>query len=504
MLRDNKIILKNSVILFIRLIFTSVIGLFTSRFVIQGLGASDFGLYSIVGGLVVVMAFLNTVMSSTTYRYIAFEMGRGCHEEINKVFNISLVINLCLAFSVFLFTETVGVYYVNNYLNVGSSKLPDALFVLRLSSYTTIISIVSVPYQGLITAKENFLVQGLIEIVRSLLTFTVAITIFYCAPEYRLRTYTLFITIVSIVPTALFAIYCKRNYSEYVRWNFQRSKNKYKEMINYTGWLMFGTAAWVGQRQGSDLIVNSFFGTMLNAAMGISNQVNNIVLLFARNLGQAAVPQITKSVGGDNPERTKTLVAYISKYTCFLMFLPALPILLETDHILRLWLGELPPYTVYFCQLLITSSLIESSSSGVPAVIMATGKVKIFMMMCSGISLMSLPVAYILFLAGYPPYTILILNASTTGINLVVNQVLLKRLTNFDVKYFFKEVYMKIFLVLLFVAPLFWIRDFFHSGFPRLLLFSLFAALWLLVVIFFVGIDTKERERFLQLFNLVK
>lgn len=493
MSNDNILILKNSGILFFRLVVTTLIGLFSARFIIQGLGASDFGLYSVVGGIVVMMAFLNTVMTSTTYRYIAFEMGKGNTEGINNVFNISLVIHICLALLVLLFTETAGVYYVNNYLNIDAGKLTDALFVLRFSTYAAVFSIISIPYQGLITAQEKFAIQATIEIIRSVLVFLVALAIVYYIGN-RIRLYALLIAIVNIVPALLFFTYCKRKYSEIVKWNFQRGKSKYKEMIGFSGWIMIGAAASVGQTSGAALIINAFFGTVLNAAFGIANQVNSLVVMFSRNLGQAAIPQITKSFSSGNTERTISLAAYISKYAVFLMLIPALPVLLETEFLLTLWLGNLPPYTVIFCQLIIINALIGSLGSGLPAVIQATGKIKYFQIILSTTSLLSLPVAYFLFKAGYQPFSILIAFIITAGINLVVWQILLKKIIDFNVRFFLKTSYLKILYVSVLIMPLFFIRDIFPAGLLRLIFFSLLAVSWLLTAIYFVGIETKEKE----------
>jgi O-antigen/teichoic acid export membrane protein len=498
MSEKNNLIIKNSGILFFRLLCTSVIGLFTSRFIIRSLGASDFGIYSVVGGIVLIMGLVNTVMTSTTYRFIAFETGKGRHDGVNKIFNISLVIHLCLALFVLLITETVGVYYVNNYLNVAANKLDDALFVLRFSTYSTCFAILSIPYQGLIVAQENFSVKAKVEIVRSVLGLLVALVIVHYIGN-RLRLYALLIAIANIVPSFLFFAYCKHRYREIVKFNFQRGISKYKEMIGFSGWLIFGTVAWVGQRQGADLIVNIFFGTVINAATGIANQVNSIVLMFARNLGQAAIPQITKSVSSEDVERTKTLVAYISKYTYFLMLLPALPILLETGFLLKLWLGELPPYTVIFCKLMIINALIESFSSGIPSVFMASGKVKVYMITGGLISLLSLPISYLLFKVGYPPYTILIIYIFVSIINVVVCQVLLKIILNFDVRFFLKTSLLKIFYVSVFMVPLFFISDFFQSGFIRFILLSVFTECWILTVIYFVGIEKEEKDMLRQM-----
>jgi len=179
MSKNNNLIFKNSAILYFRLIVTSIISLISSRFILEALGESDFGLYSVVGGIVVLMAFLNSVMMATTNRFIAFEIGKGIIGNVNKVFNISLVIHICIAFLVLVLTETIGVYYVFNYLSIDPNKITDALFVLRFSTYATFFSIISIPFQGLITAQEKFSVRATIEIIRSFLGLLAAISIIY-------------------------------------------------------------------------------------------------------------------------------------------------------------------------------------------------------------------------------------------------------------------------------------------------------------------------------------
>lgn len=499
-MHNNIKILKNSAILYVRLITTSVIGLFTSRFVIQSLGASDFGLYSVVGSIVVMMAFLNTVMISTTYRYIAFEMGKGRNGDVKKVFNISLVIHVCLAFVVVIFAATFGELYIHKYLNVHTDKISDALFVFRFSILATFFSIISIPYQGLITAQEKFSVQATIEILRSILALGVAVIIIYYLGN-RLRLYAALTAIVMLVPPLLFFLYSKIKYTEIVQWNFQRDRSKYKEMIGYSGWIMIGAGASVGKVQGSALIINSFFGTILNASFGIANQVNSIILMFSHNLSNAAIPQITKSFSSGNTDRTISLVSYISKYSFFLMLLPALPILLETNYLLTLWLGEVPKYTSIFCQFMILNALIDCLGAGIPAAVQATGKIKYFQIILSTTSLLSLPAAYILFKFGFPPYAIIVTYIITALINVVVRQVLLKKLINFNVKTFLKISYLKILYVTALVVPLFLIRNLFHEGLSRFTFLSSFSVIWFLIAVYLVGLGKKERKLISTIFK---
>ena len=491
-MKDNSRIIKNSGILYVRLLITTIVGLISTRLLLHALGVSDYGLYTIVGGIVGIMAFLNTVMISTTYRYIAYEMGKGNYTNINQVFNISLIIHLCLAVLLILLAETIGRFYINNYLNVPGGKVTDALFVFRFSICGAFFSIISIPYQGLITAQENFLVRASIEVIRSLSRLGAVFLVIYYLGN-RLRLYSVLMMIVMIIPPVLFFLYCNRKYPSLIKWNFQKNWSKYKEMIGFSGWVMLGGAASVGKIQGSALIINSFFGTILNASFGIANQVNNLISMFSKNLSQAAIPQITKSYGGDNIDRSTELVLFISKYSFFLMLLPALPILLEIDFILKLWLKDVPEYTSAFVKLMIIYALIETISSGIPAVIQASGKIKWFMIIYSTILLLSLPVAYFLFTLGLPPYFITVVFISALIFAILTDLILLKKILSFNVKALIEKVYFRIFAVVVLLLPLFLVRNLISSGFSRFIIISILSVVLYFIVIYFVGIEKRER-----------
>lgn len=490
---ENQRLVKNTIIIYGRLILTSIIGLFGSRIIINSLGLQDYGLYNVVGGIVAMMSFLNTVMISTTYRFIAVEMGKKTVSGVNKVFNMSLMIHFCMIFLIILATETIGVYYVQHHLVVANHKLPDALFVLRFSTYTAVLSIISIPYQGLLTATEDFKIQAIIDIVKSVLAFVLAVVIAYYLGN-RLRMYTILVAVVGCIPTLLYYLFCKKKYPDIVKWHFQKEVKDYKEMVSFSGWTMFGAAASMGQTTGANLIINSFFGTLTNAAFGIASQVNGIVLTFSNSLGRAALPQITKNFSGDNQDRAFNLTVYVSKFTFYLMLLVALPMLLETQFLLTLWLGKIPPYTVVFCQLLLGYAIINSLNSGLPTLIQATGKIKYFQICISTISLLSLPAAFLLFSLGYPPPTIIVLTMVALLVNLVVAQVLLVKIINFDTKTFLLKCYLPVLYVSLFVIPFFLIRDYFPFGFLRFICLSIGALITLLGAIFFVGIEKQQQS----------
>ncbi len=490
---ENSRIIKNSILLYIRLIIVSIVTLISSRFILHALGVSDYGLYNVVGGVVTMMAFVNVVMVSTTYRFIAFEIGRGEIDNIKKVYNISLVIHLVIALFVIILASTLGFFYIKFYLNIPEGKLNDALFVFSFSIIATIISIISIPLQGLLTAKEKFSITAPVEILKSLVNLGIIIVVVYFSGN-KLRLYAILVVIVTSIPPILYYFYCKKHFSNIISWSFQKDKPKYKEMIKFSGWIMFGAASSVGESQGSALIINYFFGTILNAAFGIANQVNTVVKMFSQSLGQAIIPQITKSYSSGSLSRSEQLVIYASKYSFFLMLIPALPILLETEFILNLWLKEVPVFTKVFIQIMLVNALISAMSAGISAAVQATGKIKYFQIVLGSIMLLGLPISYFAFKIGFSPYSILIVYTIVAIISFIIQNLLLKKIINFNIEYYLKKSFLKIIFVIIATIPLFFIRNLFDPGLVRFLGLSFVAIIWIFLAVYFLGIEQNEKN----------
>lgn len=499
-MHKNKTIFKNSIILYIRLLIVSVFGLITSRYTIQALGLSDYGLFSVVGSVVFMMAFLNNVMVTTTYRYIAFEEGTGNLESVNKVFNVSLIIHILIAFFVLITAETLGMYYVNNYLNIEEGKTVDAVFIFRLSIYSVIVSILGVPYQGLLVAKEKFVISSIIDIVRVILYLGVVFLVLYFNGN-KLRLFTILTTALSALPPFFYFLYSFFKYKEIIRWNFQSDRNIYKEMAFFSGWTMLGAAAVASELQFSVLLINLFFGTIVNAGFAIACAVGNIVKMFSQSLNQAVIPQITKSYSGGDKERTIDLVVFTSKYSFFLILFPSIPLLLETDFILQLWLGKVPTYAPFFIQLIVLNAIIASTNAGIPALVQASGKIKYFQIILSALSLIGLPISYYFFKIGFPPYTLSIVYLIIASLNLFVWQLLLKVVLNFDTSEFFKKVYILIIFVCLSTLPLFLIKYLQPASLSRFYLLLSVSTVWLMIVIFLFGMSGKEKANLIIFFK---
>lgn len=489
---SNSLILKNSIILYIRLIITSIVGIITTRILLNSLGVQDFGLYAIVGGIVLMMNFLNTALISTSFRFIAFELGKNENGNPNKIFNISLFLHLALGVILILLAETFGKYYIYNYLIVASNRIDVAIFVFRLSVMASVFAIISIPFQGLITAKESFLARSSIEILMSFAKLVAVILIINFAGD-KLIFYAKLMLIASILGPLAFIIFSKIKYKEITVIKFYKDKKTYNEFIKFSTWIMIGAGASIGKIQGAAVLINMFFGTVLNATFGLANQLNTFILMFAQNIGQATIPQITKSFSSGDLERTKTLTASISKFSFFLMLIPSVPLLFNTEYVLILWLKELPPHIIIICQLMIVNALIDSSVAGLPAAIQATGKIKYYQIILSSIMLMALPITYLLYKNNFPVQTIVIVFISISIINNILSQYFLKNTLGFEIKDYFKKVYLGIFSVLVLISPIYFLNNFLDKNFVSFFLFSMISTIWIVLLIYSVGLNNSEK-----------
>ena len=442
-MNENKKIAINSVIIFIRLCVSSIVGIIASRIVLDALGASDYGLYNVVGGIVTVLNVFNTAMLSTTYRYIAFEVGKGANGNPNKVFNSSLAIHAGFVLFILMLGATVGEWYVGNHLNVLPEKLADARFVFRISILTTAISTLLVPFQGLVVAQEKFSLTAIVEIVTQLVKLLLVVFVLRIATD-RLRMYSCIMLINIVLSSVAYYFYCLKHYKDIIRIRISKDGALYKEMLSFASWTLFGAVANVGKVQGCAIIINYFFGTVVNAAFAIASQIENIVLMFARSLNNAAIPQITKNFSGGDKGRSVKLTAYISKYTFILMSFVAFPMLIDMDFVLNLWLKEVPEGTSLFCKLIVLSGLFGCLGEGIPAMVNATGKIKAYQLVVHSLLLSGLPFGVIAYKLGADFYAISLVYCGIMAVIGFVKLYMLRRVMTFDVKDFFRISYSRI------------------------------------------------------------
>ena len=498
-MNDNKKIAFNTLILYAKLIITIVISFMVSRYVLKALGASDFGLYNVVGGVVAMMNLLATSMVATSYRFVAVELGKGEKGNVNKVYNTIFTIHVALAALLVLIGETVGVYYIHNYLNVAVEKIPDAAFVLRLSIWATAFTVISVPADGLIVAKEKFVYTAILKIATSLLTLLLVIYLSYYGGN-RLRVYAVIMAVIHLLTPIGYQIYCWIKMPECVRFKINRNKKDYKEVLSFTGWIFIGAVACVGRIQGAAMIINLFFGTVLNAAFGFASQVSQATGMFTSTLRQAAIPQIMKSQSAGNQDRSISLVYAISRFSFLLMLLPAMPLLFCMQDVLKLWLKDPPEWTNVFASLLLINGMISNLGGGFDASIQATGKIRKNQVGYSFINIMILPVMYVLYKFGAPPYINVVVMIGSTVATLVFQIYIMKSLTNFELKiYAAKTLWPAIKVIVLILIPMLALRQVYDNSIVEMFVFGgiIFAAT--VLAVFFAGLSTYERSSIVDL-----
>lgn len=447
-MNENKRIAFNSIIIYLRLCVVSLISIILSRVVLDALGVSDFGLYNVVGGIVLLLNVINSSMTSTTYRYLAFEIGKKENGNPNKIFNTSRMIHLAFAALIVLIGEPLGEFYIINYLNVASESIPDAQFVFRLSILAAAINTIFIPNQGLLVAYERFGATALIDIFSNLAKLGL-IMMFIYSDTNRIRLYSVIMLSYTIINSLAYYLYCKKYYNNVVSRNLNKDKDLYREMVSFSGWTLFGSFANVGKSQGSAIVINYFFGTIINASYAVARQVEVFIMMFARSLSSAAVPQTTKSFSAGDVQRSISLTSRISKYTFVLMALISFPVIIEIDFLLGLWLKEVPEGSAQFCQLIILSNLIGCFGEGIPNLINACGKIKAYQIIVHTIMILGLPISFVLYRMGGNPYTICIVYCVINFLNSFVKLFMLHKVVKFDVLGFMMISHLRILLMII-------------------------------------------------------
>lgn len=488
---ENKKIAKNSMILYTRLVFSTILGLYASRLVLIELGEDSFGLFMVVGGLISLINFLSSTMITTTYRFISVEIGRDNLLEVNKVFNKSLVIHIVVAIFLLFFGYFLGSWYVTNKLVVNEGQLSNALFVLYFTLISTAFSVVSIPYQGLITAMENFKVRAFIELLNTFLRLIFVVMLTYMDGN-KLRIYTVMVTVLSFLMTFQYILYSYRNYKDYVKWIFVRKISEYKTIFNFAGWIMIGALSSIGVNQGGALVINLFFGTSINAAYGISRQVFGYVMTIVKSINEAAAPQIMKA-SSNNAERSLNIVYKMSKYSFLIMLIPSFAFIINMDEILTVWLKIVPEYSTEFTNLLLINGLIGVLGSGFSSAIQATGNIKQHQILYSIIVLIPLPMSYYAFEYGYEPYYISIFMIVAQVLVTLMQIFYMKVLTKFTIRKYFSETLKPILWVCLLLIP---VELLFSSNLINIhFLISMIIVSFLTIILcFYVGLNHVERN----------
>lgn len=450
-MNNNKTIAVNSVILYCRLVLNTITSLLATRFALQALGVVDFGLFTVIGSVISFIAVFNTIMVSTSNRYIAVAIGRGNNDEVNEQFNVNLIIHVCIAIFTAIIALPVGEWYINNYLNFDGD-LSLALIVYRITIIGSIVAFISVPFNGLLLAKEKFIVFCTTDVIVHLLKMLIPLVLIYHFDQ-KLFLYAAGISITTALPAFVYYFYCKYKYPEIISFRFVKDRRKYKEVLGFSFWVSYGAVANIGKTQGAAVIVNKFFDTVMNTALGISNSVQGLLTLFAQNITQPIAPQITKSYASGDMERCKKLMVASAKYSYMVMFIISVPFLVDLEFILKIWLHEVPPFAVLFCKLMIIDTLVFAFNSGVSTLVFASGKIKAYQLSINTLKLLSVVVGYYVLRAGYPAYSLLLAYIAFSGLSFIAGQIVINKTVKFSNWLLFSKAYIPCGLVTLLFIP---------------------------------------------------
>lgn len=496
---NNKRIAKNVSFLYFRMIFLLIVGLYTSRVVLNALGVVDYGIYNVVGGVVAMFSFINGSMGTATTRFLTFELGKSAtYEKIRLVFSTALLIHLGICFLILFLGETIGLWYVYNILVVPTERFDAALFVYQFSLTTTLIGIISVPYNATLVAHEKMGAFAYISIFEALANLAIALIVKYVNYD-KLVIYGALLMLLQIVLRFIYGYYCSKHFQE-VNGKWMFDKVKFKEMSKFAMWIMNGSLAVIGYTQGLNLILNYFFGPTVNAARAIAVTVQLKVSQFCTNFQMAVNPQITKSYASNDLDYMYSLINNTSKYSFYLVFLLSYPIIIEADTILMIWLGTVPKYAVIFVRLTLLIGLVESLRMPMNTAIHSTGNIKYFQIFEGGASLLILPMALVFLYLGFSPVSVFVVQLIMFVFIQIIRIIIVCPAIKMKKTKYFLEVVMPILKVVLLpfiVIPIFKSYISFQSIYVNLAFYVFLTMVISTICIYYIGLDKIMRNKVL-------
>ena len=499
---NDKRIMKNTIILYFRMIFQMAVYLYTSRVVIEALGLIDYGIYDVVGSVVLAMMFFNNSMLNCTQRYITCSLAENDGKQVNKIFSHSIFIHLVFGLLIFLIGEIVGVWYIQNYMDLPVGRVDDAIFVFHIALVSSFIMIISVPYNALTIAHEHMGAFAAITIVDVLLKLSVALSLFLFN-DNRLRIYAFLLLVVALIVRTIYGIYCHFAY-KHIRVEYKFDSAVLKSMLGFVGWNTIGNLAIMCNTQGLNLLLNTVGGPIVNAARGIAFQVQTATVSFINSFQTAINPQITKNYASGDIPKMNSLILISSRVSFLLMLFFAVPLMLMTENLLTLWLTDYPSYTATFVRLLLCVSVIETIANPLMVGASATGNIKLYQLLIGTCMLCTIPVAYIALRLGAEPQYVFWSLLLTTLMAQLVRMVLCRRLFCFSVRDFLRQALVPILKVCLCCfVPLILLRPYYCGyGGINALLVCVALDVWVAVCVFALGLSRAERDFLLKKIKL--
>lgn len=493
---NNKRLAKNTLLLYARMVLTVGISFYSTRLILANLGVDNYGIYNVIGGFVSMFYMITSTMTQAVGRFLTFELGAGNDKKLQQTFSTSVNILLLFALVVVVLAETVGLWFVNCKLNISTERMSAANWIYQFSVLSFIFEMISVPYSASVISHEKMGTFAFVTILKVILTLGIAFLL-SVSPMDKLVFYGLLVLFVSILVQLIYWIYCKKNFSE-CRYSFHIDKTIFRNMFGFAGWNFLTTCASMLSSQGVNIILNIYFGTVINAAKGVAAQVNGTVGAFSKNFMTALNPQITKSYAANEIEYTKNLVCKGSKFSYVLFFFIALPCILEANFLLSKWLKEVPPYAGIFVQLSLLYTLFEVLLNSSETLNRATGQIRNFQILVSITQFLILVISYIVInLTENPIWTMAVTNILYLLI-FVPRIIINKSFVDITFSYYFKNVLFGILVMSIFSALISYVPIYYmYNGWPRLIIVFVVSTISIMVFSFLFVLTKREKSKIL-------
>lgn len=493
---DNKRIARNTLMLYLRMGVSMLVSLYTARIVLGALGEVDYGILNVVMGCVAIFTFLNGALSGSTSRFLTFELGKGDANQLKRTFRATVVIHLILAIAVIILCETVGLWLLTHKLVIPADRMTAAHLAYQISIISMVVSIIQVPYGAAIIAHEKMAIYAYMSLFDVGAKLLMAFLIQAIGGD-KIIVWALITMAIGILYTIVYILYCNKQFDETRNIKFQRDTALYKQLFSYSWWDLIGQISGMLQGQGINMLLNIFFGPIINTARAISYQVQGALTQFANNFMLASRPQIIKLYAAGKTDDMMKLVYRSSCMAFYLSFVLTLPLCMEMKYVLDFWLGKYPAETIPFTMLILVNSLIVNIKSSRVAAIHATGHIKLTNIVVGLILCSVFPIAYILLSSGFEATSVFVAMIIITLIAEVMAVFVLRRYINFSVSNYWIQVYGRCILVAICsVLPVYAVHSAMEVGFVRLIAVSTTSLIVVSILVYTVGIDRETRVAF--------
>ena len=461
-------IAKNTLMLYFRQILIMLVSLYTVRAVLETLGAEDYGIYNVVASMVTMFGFLSNSIATGSQRYFSFAIGRDDFEQLKIIFSLFFLISVIITLVVFLLAETVGLWFVSNILVIPLERKDAVLWVYQFSIISFLFTILTAPYMAAIIAHEDMNIYAYVSIIEVILKLGIVFLLRFFMMD-KLHFYGILVCVVTIINTTIYRMICTVKYQE-CKFKFYWDKVLFKEITSYMGWSMFGSIAAVLKIQGINIVINQSFDPIVTAARSIALSIDNAVSILFSNCSIVINTKIVKNYASGDYKKTEKLIFNTTKLMYFLMYIVALPVIMETPYILSFWLKKVPDYTIVFTRLTLLESLFNSVTYALVAVTCATGKIKWFQGILNGIYLLNVPVSVVILSFGFSCYSVSIISLILRIIIIIVEFIIVKKIFYFSINEFIKKNIFPIICMMLvaFCLIQFIVQMYLPQGLPRL------------------------------------